>query len=34
VDLDALVSEVYSPDIPPEDSCRFYQNQIVDAADV
>jgi phage terminase large subunit-like protein len=34
VDFDALVSEVYSPDTPPEDSCRFYLNQIVDAADV
>jgi hypothetical protein len=34
VDLDDLISEIYSPDTPPEDSCRFYLNQIVDAADV
>lgn len=33
VDFDALVSEIYSPDTPPEDSRRFYLNQIVAAAD-
>lgn len=33
VDLDDIISEIYSPDTPPEDSCRFYLNQIVDAAD-
>jgi hypothetical protein len=33
VDLDDIISEIYSPDVPIEDSCRFYLNQIVDAAD-
>lgn len=34
VDIDDLVSEIYAPDTLPEDACRFYLNQIVDAADV
>jgi phage terminase large subunit-like protein len=33
VEYDDLISEIYSPDTPIEDSCRFYLNQIVDAAD-
>lgn len=33
VDHDALISEIYSPDTPPEDARRFYLNQIVAAAD-
>lgn len=33
VDFDDILSEIYSPDTPPEDSCRFYLNQIVDSAD-
>jgi hypothetical protein len=33
VDHDALVSEIYSPDTPPEDARRFYLNNIVAAAD-
>jgi phage terminase large subunit-like protein len=33
VDLDDLISEIYAPDTPIEDACRFYLNQIIDAAD-
>jgi phage terminase large subunit-like protein len=33
IDLDDIISEIYSPDVPIEDSCRFFLNQIVDAAD-
>lgn len=33
VDLDRLISEIYSPEIPAEESRRFYLNQIVAAAD-
>lgn len=33
VELEDLISEIYSPDTSPEDSCRFYLNQIVEAAD-
>lgn len=32
VDLDRLVGEIYDPDTPPEESRRFYLNQIVAAA--
>ncbi len=33
IDLDRVVGEVYDPDTPPEESRRFYLNQIVAAAD-
>lgn len=33
VDLERIREEVYDPDTPPEDSRRFYLNQIVAAAD-
>lgn len=33
VDLNRIKEEVYDPDTPPEDSRRFYLNQIVAAAD-
>lgn len=33
IDLDRLVEEIYDPDTPPEESRRFYLNQIVAAPD-
>lgn len=33
LDVDRLIGEVYDPDTPPEESRRFYLNQIVAAAD-
>ncbi len=33
VDLDGIVGTIYDPDTPPEESRRFYLNQIVAAAD-
>lgn len=33
VDIDRIVGEIYDPDTPPEESRRFYLNQIVAAAD-
>ena len=33
IDLDRLVEEIYDPDTSPEDSRRFYLNEIVAAAD-
>ena len=33
VDLDRILAEIYDPDTPPEESRRFYLNQIVAAAD-
>lgn len=33
VDLERILGEIYDPDTPPEESRRFYLNQIVAAAD-
>lgn len=33
LDLDRILGEIYDPDTPPEESRRFYLNQIVAAAD-